>query len=284
MSNDNIYQKPGSGKIFVGILLLFFGGALLLQQITFFIIPHWFWRWPTWLIVIGLWSGAKHNFKTSGWVIMVLIGLIFLADDIIPGIDLHRLFWPIILIAGGLWIILGRHDRFGRDCVKKKPKYVGPNPWDVDYKTYAGPADPNNPLAGDIKLEDPLNPGDKTYGAAYDSKLGDDYIDTTSIFGSVNKTILSKDFKGGHVVNVFGGTELNFTQADINGKVFIDIEQIFGGIKLFVPPHWQVTSDMAAVFAGIDDKRRNGTIALNPDKILVLKGTSVFAGIEIRSY
>jgi len=91
MSNENIYQKPGGGKILVGILLLFFGGALLLQQITFFIIPNWFWRWPTWLIVIGLWSGAKNNFRSSGWVIMVLVGLIFLADDILPGINLPRL-------------------------------------------------------------------------------------------------------------------------------------------------------------------------------------------------
>lgn len=284
MNNDNLYKKPGSGKILVGILLLFFGGALLLQQITFFIIPNWFWRWPTWLIIIGLWSGAKHNFRNLGWVIMVMIGIIFLAGDIIPGLNLHHLFWPIILIAGGLWIILGRHDRFNKDCLKKKPKYAGPNPWDVDYKAYAGPSDPNDPLAGDIKSEDPLNPGAKDYSSSYDGMHGDDYIDTTSIFGSVNKTILSKDFKGGTVVNVFGGTELNFTQADISGKVYIDIEQIFGGIKLFVPPHWQVTSDIAAIFAGIDDKRRNSTVSLSPDKILVLKGTSVFAGIEIRSY
>ena len=100
----------------------------------------------------------------------------------------------------------------------------------------------------------------------------------------MHKNILSKDFQGGEVINIFGGTELNFTQADISGKVYIDVTQLFGGIKLIVPPHWQVTSDMAAIFAGIDDKRRPGMNALDPDKILVLKGTSIFAGVEIRSF
>jgi predicted membrane protein len=73
----------------------------------------------------------------------------------------------------------------------------------------------------------------------------------------VKRTILSKDFKGGDIVNIFGGTDLDLTQADINGRVVIDITQLFGGIKLIIPPHWQVTSDVAAVFSNVDDKRRS---------------------------
>ena len=113
---------------------------------------------------------------------------------------------------------------------------------------------------------------------------GDDYLDTVSVFGGVKKTILSKDFKGGEVVNIFGGAELDFTQADITGRVILDITQIFGGTKIIIPSHWQVVSDIAAVFGSIDDKRMRSTAAPNSEKILVLKGVSIFAGVDIRSY
>jgi predicted membrane protein len=109
-------------------------------------------------------------------------------------------------------------------------------------------------------------------------------LDTVSVFGSVKKTVLSKNFRGGEIVNVFGGAELDFTQADINGKVIIDITQIFGGVKMIVPPHWQVVPDIAAVFAGIEDKRMKSTASVGSEKVLVLKGVSIFAGVDIRSY
>ncbi|MCJ8208756.1 cell wall-active antibiotics response protein [Mucilaginibacter sp. RS28] len=273
MSNNNIYNaNAGKGKIFVGMILLLIGGVLLLQQFTYFIIPWWLWRWPTWLILIGLYSGAKNNFRSLGWLIMVAIGGIFLFDDIFPGIHFRNLVWPAVLILVGFWLITGRHKTTGCLNIKSRRR----KPWEADYVVKPEVTSPD----GTTSTEEPVT------GDPFDTKYayGDDYVNTTSVFGSVNKMILSKDFKGGTVVNVFGGTELNFTQADIKGKVYIDVTQLFGGIKLFVPPHWQVTSDIAAIFAGIDDKRRNTTIPLDPDKVLVLTGTSIFAGIEIRSF
>ena len=104
----------------------------------------------------------------------------------------------------------------------------------------------------------PVNP-DPAFTGYVPHNYGDDYIDAVSVFGGVKKTILSKDFKGGDIVNIFGGAEMDLTQADINGRVILDITQIFGGTKIVVPSHWQVVSDIAAVFAGVDDKRlRNG--------------------------
>ena len=113
--------------------------------------------------------------------------------------------------------------------------------------------------------------------------MGDDYLDITSIFSGVKRKVLSKDFKGGDVAVIFGGADIDFTMADINGRVVLEITQIFGGIKLVVPPHWHVTSDVVSLFAGFDDKRINKT-DYGSDKILVLRGTSFFAGVEIRSF
>jgi predicted membrane protein len=71
----------------------------------------------------------------------------------------------------------------------------------------------------------------------------------------LTKASFSKSFRGGDITNIFGGTELDFTQADINGRVVIDITQVFGGTKIIVPSNWQVVVDMSAIFAGVDDKR-----------------------------
>ena len=46
-------------------------------------------------------------------------------------------------------------------------------------------------------------------------------LDATSIFGGVKKNIITKDFKGGDVTSIFGGSEIILSQADID-KVELD--------------------------------------------------------------
>ena len=53
---------------------------------------------------------------------------------------------------------------------------------------------------------------------------------------------------------------------------------------MIVPSHWTVVSDVAAVFSGFDDKRVRTAVPQDPNKVLVLKGISIFAGVDIRSY
>src|SRR5690606_24157016 len=100
----------------------------------------------------------------------------------------------------------------------------------------------------------------------------------TDIFGGSNKNILSKNFKGGNVVNIFGGSDLNLSQADIKGKAVLEITAIFGGTKLIVPSNWDVRPEIVTVFGGIEDKRQISPASETPEKILVLKGTVIFGG------
>jgi predicted membrane protein len=111
-----------------------------------------------------------------------------------------------------------------------------------------------------------------------------DFMDVTAVFGGVKKNVLSKNFKGGDIVSFMGGSEIDMTQADFNGRIRMDVTNIFGGTKLIVPASWDIQNDITAVFGGVDDKRKIQGVNMDTNKILILDGTCLFGGIEIRSY
>ena len=103
------------------------------------------------------------------------------------------------------------------------------------------------------------------------------------MFGGVKKVILSKNFQGGDITCFMGGCEIDLTKADFQTKAVIDITQVFGGTKIIIPSHWQISSEMTAIFGAIEDKRQQ-PLSAAVDKILVIQGTSIFGGIEIKNY
>ena len=111
----------------------------------------------------------------------------------------------------------------------------------------------------------------------------EDFIDTTSIFGGVHKKVVSKNFRGGDIVTFLGGSEIDLSQAEINGTARLDVTQVMGGTKIIVPAHWEVRSEVTALFAGFEDKRQQ-PVTINPNKVLIIDGTSIFGGIELKNY
>ncbi len=111
----------------------------------------------------------------------------------------------------------------------------------------------------------------------------EDYLQSTAVFSGIKKTILSKDFKGGKVSNIFGSTELDFTNADLTGTVMLDISQAFGEVTITVPTDWRIEADLSQLMAVVDDFRNDTYLAKNSDKVLVLKGISFCAHLEIMS-
>jgi predicted membrane protein len=281
MNNDinNIQHPTGptKGKVIAGIILLMVGASLLLKQFNYFDLPNWLFSFPMCLIIGGLYVGAKNNFRSAASLVIITIGSAMLVNRIFPDADLASFFWPIALIGLGIFLILRRRGNHTDYWDKKAWK----SKWDAGKYNYRAPG-MNEPVVdytvGDT-TDNPQTP--PTPGTNF---TGDDHLDALSVFGGVKKIIFSKNFQGGEIVNIFGGAELDLTQADISGRVYIDVTQIFGGTKIIVPAHWMIISDMAAVFAGFDDKRIRTNAPLDNNKVLVLKGISVFGGIDIRSY
>lgn len=275
-TNTNIdhHGSTNKGKVIAGIVLLCIGASWLLDEFNFFFLPGWIMSWPMWVIGWGLYTGGKSNFRSSGWLIMIAIGTIFLLGEIVPGFHSGKVLWPAALIVFGAWLIVKRNQTNHWDKRSWKKK------WD-NSKYDFNIAQPETADKAPVDFGTEANLGSSQSQPLYS---GDEHLDAVAIFGSVKKTIYSKNFQGGEIVNVFGGAEIDLTQADITGRVYIDVTQVFGGVKMIVPSHWTVVSDVAAVFAGFDDKRVRTAIPQDGNKILVIKGTSIFAGVDVRSY
>ncbi len=248
MAQQNGFNRKND-RFWTGFVLILAGGVLLINKIGV-PLPYWLFTWPMILILVGLVSGLKHGFRNSSWIIILCIGGIFLADEIVDDMNLRNYFWPIALMGMGLIFILRPKNR-------------------LRYERWVTDHDSNDSLSSGI---------DQASGHS------EELLNSSSIFGGVKKTITSKNFKGGFINCFMGGTEVNLSQADINGPVSIEIMQAFGGTKLILPPHWEIRSEAIAIFGGFDDKRPVQPGKFDPNKVLILKGTTLFGGIEIKSY
>lgn len=106
----------------------------------------------------------------------------------------------------------------------------------------------------------------------------------SSVFCGAKKRVLSKSFEGGQISAIFGGTELNLSQADFEGEAVLDISIVFGGVKIVVPSNWEIKTNLTTVAAGIEDKRMMLNMEHSPEKTLILEGSVVLGGIEIVSH
>ncbi len=247
------------GKIFLGVLFLA-GGCIWLLKEMGCVFSEWLFTWPVIVIALGLSSIVKHRFRHPVGYVVVLVGAVYLAQKIDPALYLVPFMWPALIIIFGLWLIFGKHKQ--RSCNKD------------DFNRFQQKwREKKREWHNSSAVVDETG-----------SVSEEEFLDVVSVFSGVKKNILTKNFKGGDVVTILGGAEINLSQADITGRVVLEVTQICGGAKIIVPPHWEVISEMVSVLGGIEDKRQVESSLIDPEKILVIRGTSVCGGIDIRSF
>lgn len=251
-----------SGKVWAGLIIVGIGSLLLLNNLGLHL-PHWIFNWSNWLIVIGLFVGVRNNFRNSSWFIMILIGSYFTLEEIFRGYDMTNVVFPVMLLALGLFLILKPKSTHNFRKNKWKNKNSGYNTFEQ-----VNPLGQEPDTSADAKKD--FNPND--------------YIDSVNVFGSSNQVIYSKNLKGGEITAVFGGGDINLTQSDFEGQIILEVTAVFGGVKIVVPPTWQIKSEVTAVFGGVDDKRAIYPASEQSNKLIIIRGTVLFGGVEFKSY
>jgi predicted membrane protein len=227
------------------------------------------------------------NRGASRWLpgaLLIGIGTLILLDhmNVINGARIWR-YWPLLLIVIGIAKVVNEGKRVGGILLILvgaffMAEHLGYRPftWDTLWPVLiiaAGVA----MIWGRFDLpRDPQMDGD-----------GRDTVRGFALFGGVERRIHTSNFRGGEITAVFGGVEMDFRSAEIEGEeAIIYLDAVFGGIELVIPDRWMVVWDGQNIFGGYSDETRPPL----PDvpgaaakKRLILRGRALFGGISVKN-
>ncbi len=225
-------------------------GSLLLARNLGYVSPYLFSliiSWPVLVIAIGVLQLIKSHI-TAG-LILIATGSYFLLPRI-NELDTEwlSLFWPVILIVGGVWLFFRMWGhKHTNDHGRKKEDYTS---------------------------------------SSYSATNG--FVESEVTFGGAEHIVLDPVFTGAHVRNTFASTLLDLRHTQLQQeKTYMDIECTFGGVELYIPSEWKVSVLIDTTLAGYTDKRHSGKNqeeenAGNNKKELIIRGKLVFSGLEIK--
>jgi hypothetical protein len=105
-------QSATNTKTVLGLILVAIGLMIFSGRIHFFLFPHFLFTWPVVMIIIGLYIGAKNNYRNNKWILITMIGVIFLLPNIIHGLYIVTC-WPLLMIAIGMAYIFRGDNGWG---------------------------------------------------------------------------------------------------------------------------------------------------------------------------
>ncbi len=101
----------------------------------------------------------------------------------------------------------------------------------------------------------------------------------SAVFSGVKHDFINETYAGGRVEAIFGSVDLDLRNAVIEEDIYMEVNAVFGGVKIFFPPNVKVIADKNAVFGGVSDKTVTNS-AVNTPQVHV-KCSAVFGGVEL---
>ncbi len=232
MEPTNDTHKRSRKGLVTGLIIITLGVLWLLHRMGVYI-PGWLFEWPMILVIIGFFIGISNSFKKPvAWILIGLGGLGLLNDFLDIPFEFRRYFWPLVVIAIGLIVLIRPR--------KKKGMH-----FDTE-----GENDPSSKLDSVSVFN-----GVKRFVNSKKFAGGE----TVSIFGGTEINLLNADFEGEiqlESVVIFGGLKLIVPQ---NWEVNTNVTSIFGGVEdkrmsavEVVPDNKRINLTGTVLFGGID--------------------------------
>ncbi len=232
---------------------------------------------------------ATKNFVTGA--IIILAGLLFLLHrfEMIPPEVADVIFrWPMILVAGSFTMMIGHKNKVPGLIVLAiglfftithhydVPEYVGKAFWPALIILFGLMVLMRRPLHRRMHH---VRDGIKKEVTNAD----DNYFEDVAIFGGGNKFFSMNPLLGGRITAIFGGSEIDLSQCELPEEgAEIEVTAVFGGSVIRVPVNWNVRIDVTPILGGVEDKRAPLPSDQLDKKMLVIRGTVVFGGCEIK--
>ena len=220
--------------------------------------------------------------------VILAIGVIFLLDSLGYAHARQFLqFWPLILIFLGAAKIAQHHSRIWGILLLLFGVFLQLNELGIGHFTWGQFWPLLFIAAGAMALWSALQArhimADPSAAENPDLRTS---LDENALFGGVVKRLNSRDFRGGRLQALFGGIEIDLRDADLaENETVIYANATFGGIELRVPETWFVVVRGQGIFGGYSDSTRY-VAPLDPEKpkkTLIVLGTALFGGVEIRN-
>jgi len=235
--------------------LLFLAAGVLLILFNAQILPDTYksvvFSWQMFLIALGFLFLFSRNKWIAGVILMLIGGFFLLPKLNIEGLEfISQNGWAILWIVVGLLVICG--------TIWRKRRWKWSNV--------------------DIKMNKKWH--SKNW-SNYEKESG--FIDYNTVFSGNFVKCDSKNFKGGEVNGVFGGIELDLSEAQLaEGLNYLELNSVFGGVVLYVPIEWKIEIRQTQVFGQFIDNRPKPNIDIDENRVLIIEANSVFGGGEIK--
>ena len=252
MEQGNSYKR-----FYFGIILIVVGFVLILEKLNLIpeVVSDLLISWQMLLVGIGILSLIGGN--KIGGTILVIIGVFFMIPELINvPYEIRKIYWPLILVAIGVALLLRHRD--GLHHLKSNSK------GEFRFNTRPGAAGSSAP-------------DDGTHNTF------DDFV----IFGGREIFINSQALAGGKATSIFGGMEFDLRKATmVPGGAVIDCVSVFGGCGFKIPMDWNVRNEVTTLFGAFTDKRGDtfNERYYDPSKTLLIKGISIFGGVEVKHF
>ncbi len=248
-------RRSFSWTLLIGALILGAGVVLLLDQQGIVSADRIFnYFWPAVLIAAGIITvidsrsrGGRAMWGYGAWAFGILL--------VLGNLGFHRVrfetIWPLLIIGVGALMIWQAVSGPGLTTDgSRKPQWMDyVNPW---------------------------------------SRSGneDTELNHVAIFGGFNKRVTSQNFRGGKLIALCGGYQIDLRKADIlpGETAVIEAVALMGGGEIKVPENWLVSMDGVGIFGGYSDESRQ----LPPgepsqQKKLVVKGVAILGGVVVKN-
>lgn len=293
MTNGN-KRVVGPGLL-IGLWITTLGVIFLLDQMG--IIPaHLSFQfvWPAILIVAGVAVIFSTHAAGRFWgTVLLAWGAISISNEL-GFLHVHiGSLWPVLLIAGGLWMLTNSSGRFGTpgswsrwpshtsdtSDSTQDPAVAVPDATRNSFDASPGPGSPGAP-------PQPPPPSASFFGVSSSSGRGDDpTFDQAVILSGFKRRITSRRFRFGKATAILGGFHIDFSRADIEGsRAILHIDTVFGGGEVRVPDNWRIVIEATAVAgAFVDETYPQPSNASTPLKELIVRGAAIFGGVTIKN-
>lgn len=210
---------------------------------------------------------------------LMVLGLLFLLDavDVISAGAIIRDWWPVVIILAGLLQLLDRPRNtpggvtlivIGVVILTVTTDFVGANVFQI--------ALPIGLVLLGLWI---------VFGrpGARGTSTGEDTVEATVLFSGRDLKSDARPFRGGSLLAMFGGIELDLSQAQLDPEgAMLDASAAFGGIDITVPPDWRVQMSGPGIFGAFEDQTHKEGLAPGGAPVLTVRGVALFGGVEVK--